>query len=84
MKQNLFLHGWLVGCRLKANCLLMEPGRIGGMPSVGDFLWDPNPYLHKFWRKHGKVRTARSTGASGIEPAIFRLPVLSAEPFGHW
>ena len=25
----------LVGCRLKANCPLMEPGPVGGVPSVG-------------------------------------------------
>ena len=27
--------GLLVGCKLKANCPLMRPGPIGGMPSVG-------------------------------------------------
>ena len=26
---------WLVGCRLKANCPLVGPGPIGGVPSVG-------------------------------------------------
>ena len=41
-------------CRVlgfKANCLLVGPGIIGGMPSVGVFLRDPSPYLREFRRK---------------------------------
>ena len=26
---------WLVGCRDKVNCLHVEPGSMGGLPSVG-------------------------------------------------
>ena len=37
----------MVGCSLKANCLLMGAGPIGGVPSVGIFLNDPNPYLRE-------------------------------------
>ena len=39
------LFGWL-----KANCPLMEPGPIGGVPSVGVFLRNPSPYLRELWR----------------------------------
>ena len=35
-QQSLLESGWLVGCRLKANCPLMGPRPIGGVPSVGD------------------------------------------------
>ena len=34
-----------MGCRIKANCPLVEPGPTGGMPSVSFFLRDPSPYL---------------------------------------
>ena len=29
---------WLVGCTFESNCLLVGPGTVGGMPSVGFFL----------------------------------------------
>ena len=35
----------LVGCRVKANCPLVGPGTVGGVPSVEVFLRDPSPYL---------------------------------------
>ena len=41
-------NGWLVGCKLKANCPPLGPGPIGGVPLVGVFLWDPSKYLHEF------------------------------------
>ena len=37
-----------LGHRIKANCLLMGPGPVGGVPSVGVFLRDPSPYLREF------------------------------------
>ena len=37
--------GWLV-IGFKANCSPVEPGPVGGMPSVGDFLSD-YPYLRQ-------------------------------------
>ena len=40
---------WVIG--FKANCPLMEPGPIGGVPSVGVFLRPPSPYLREFRRK---------------------------------
>ena len=39
----------------KANCPLVGPGLIGGVPSVGIFLRDPSPYLLEFWRKPRKT-----------------------------
>ena len=46
-------------CRLvvgfKANCSLVGPGPIGGMPSVGVFLRDPRPHLREFRRKPRKI-----------------------------
>ena len=46
-------------CRLvvgfKANCPLVGPVSIGGMPSVGIFLRDPSPYLSEFRRKPRKT-----------------------------
>ena len=49
-KLDTWVLGWLVGwlvVRFKANCPLIGPEPIGGMPSVGGggvFLWDPSPY----------------------------------------
>ena len=45
--------GWVVG--FKANCLLVEPGPIGGVSSVVGFLRDPSPYLREFRRKPRKI-----------------------------
>ena len=45
----------LVGCKLKANCLLVGPRPIGGMPSMGVFLRDHNLYLCEFRRKPQKT-----------------------------
>ena len=45
--------GWVVG--FKANCPLVEPLPIGGVPSVGVFLWDPSLYLREFRRKAWKT-----------------------------
>ena len=71
------MFGWLVGCRLKANCPLVRPGPIGGVPTVGVFLRDPNSYLPSFGDYHGKLRTARSTSATGNRTR--HLPSISFE-----
>ena len=49
-----------------ANCPLVGPGPIGGMPSVEVFLKDLIPYLRDFWKNHGKLRTARLKSVTGI------------------
>ena len=36
--RNFKISNWIVGCRIKANCLLVGPGPIGGEPSVGVIL----------------------------------------------
>ena len=53
--KDVFLSGWLVGCRLKADCPLMGPGPVEGVPSVGVFQRDPSPYLREFRRKPRKT-----------------------------
>ena len=40
-----------LGCRFKANCPLVGPGHVGGVPSVGVILRHPSPYLREFRRK---------------------------------
>ena len=45
----------LVGCMFESNCPHVERSTIDGMPSVGVFLRDTSPYLHKFRRKRGKT-----------------------------
>ena len=52
--------GWLVGRRINANCPLVGPGPLGGLPSDGVFLRDPSP---SFEENHGKLRTTRPTSA---------------------
>ena len=46
---------WMDGCRHESNCLLVGPGTVGGVPSVGVFLWDPSPYLRDFRRTPRKT-----------------------------
>ena len=46
----------LLGYRFKVIYLLVGPGPIGGVPSVGIFLGDPSPYLREFQRKSPKNR----------------------------
>ena len=43
------------GCRFESNSLLVGPGPVEGVPSVGVFLRDPSPYLRKFWRRPQKT-----------------------------
>ena len=59
--------GWVGLCSdVAANCPLVGPGTLGGMPFVGVSLKDPSPHLREFRRKtHGKLRTTRSTKATG-------------------
>ena len=71
--------GWLVGYRCKANCPLVGPGPIGGVPSVGIILRDFRPYLREFCRKPRKT-----SNQPRIEPGTSCLPALSAEPLFHW
>ena len=52
---TVFLLIWLVvGCRCKANCLLVGPGPIGGSAVRGVFLKDPRRYLREFQKNHDK------------------------------
>ena len=55
LKEMLYIAA-LVGWSLKANCLLMGPGPIGGVPSMRVFLRNPSPYLRKFRRKPRKTQ----------------------------
>ena len=59
------LVGWLVGCRFEANCPLVGPGPVGGMPAVEaeSFLGNLARIYASFGENHGKLRMARSTGA---------------------
>ena len=58
---------WVVlGCRFKPNFLLVGPGPIGSVPSVGLFLRDPSPIYSSFVEKHGKLRMDRSTRVTGV------------------
>ena len=45
---------WLV-VGFKANCSLVGPGPIDGMPLLGYFLRDLSPYLREFRRKPWKT-----------------------------
>ena len=54
----------VVVCRDVANRPHVGPGSVSGVPSVVVFLRDPSPYLCEFRRKHGKIRTARSTSVT--------------------
>ena len=42
-------------CRVKPDCLLVGSGTIGGMPSLGVFLREPDPYLREFRLKSRKT-----------------------------
>ena len=74
----------VVGCSFKSNNLLVGPGTIHGMPSVGIFLWHPILYLREFQRKpqENSERLGRQA-QPGIEPGTSHLPILSAEPLHH-
>ena len=70
------LADWLV-VGFNSNCLLVGPGAIGGIPSLGVFLRDPCSYLRDTRvseKNHGKFRTARSRN----KPVASCLPVLNA------
>ena len=44
-----YVDQWVpMGCGIKANCLLKEPGADGGVPFVGVLLRNPSPYLCEF------------------------------------
>ena len=67
-----------LGCRFKVNCPLVGFGPVGRMPSVGVFQRDSSLYLLEFWRKHGKLGTARLISATGD-----RTWHLSSTSFEH-
>ena len=72
--------GWI-----KANCLLVGPGPVGLVPSVGVLLKILACIYASFGENHVKLRMAMSTKARpGIELGISSLSVLSAEPLSHW
>ena len=51
----------------------------------GGFLRDPSLYLREFQSKpNGKIRTTRSTSATGIEISMSSLSVLCAELLCYW
>ena len=50
-----------LGCRIKANCPLVGPRPVGGVLSVGVLA----RIYASFGETHGKLRTARSTSATG-------------------
>ena len=57
---------WLVGCTIKANCLLMGPGSTGGNALRGGLSKGSLPVFTRVSEKnHEKLRTARSTNATG-------------------
>ena len=63
----------------------MGPESTGGMPPVGVFLRDPNPYLLKLRKKttENSERLGRQA-RNWIEPGTSRLPALRTEPLpGH-
>ena len=63
----------------------MGPGTIGGMPTVGVFLRDPDPYLREFRRKTTKNSERLGRQAPpGIETGTFRQSFLSAESLRRW
>ena len=53
-----------IGVRYLRHCLLSWPRFMESMPSVRFFLKDSIPYLRKFWRKDGQLRTAKMTSAN--------------------
>ena len=57
---------------------------MGGMPYEGVFLRDPSRIYASFGENHGKLRTARLTRVTGIEPGTPSLPVSRAETLSHW
>ena len=68
-------------CGRKANYPLVGPGPVGGEPSVGIFLRDPNHYLREFRRNSERVgHQARLE----IELDTSLLKVLSAGLLRHW
>ena len=77
--------GWLVGCRFKSNCPLVEPGTIGGMPSVGGLSKGSKPLFTRVSEKttENYERLSRQV-QPGNELGTYRLPVLSVEPLRHW
>ena len=57
---------WVVGCRIKANCLLLEPGPAEGVLSLGSFYGILARIYASFGENHEKLRTARSTSSTRV------------------
>ena len=73
----------LVDCRVKANCLHVGSGIMGGSAHCGVFVRDPSPYLCGFRRKRGKFRMAKSTSTTGDwtrRPLSIRFKGRAARP----
>ena len=67
-----------IDCRLKANCPLMGPGAIGGVPTVGGLSKGSYPVFTRVSEKttENSERLGRQARLQ-IKPDIFRLPVFN-------
>ena len=70
------LADWLV-VGFNSNCLLVGPGAIGGIPSLGVFLRDPSRIYANLRENHEKLRTVKSPSAT--KNRIQHLPSTSFE-----
>ena len=76
-EQKLDFLSWVVG--LRPIVCMWDLSLQGIFPPWGIFLRDPSPYLSEFRRNHGKLRTARSTSATGF--STWYLPSSSLERY---
>ena len=65
------LADWLV-VGFNSNCLLVGPGAIGGIPSLGVFLRDPSRIYASSRENHGKFQAAQSDEGSKYQNKIFQ------------
>ena len=73
------MDGWMDGCRYESNCPPVEPGTIGGLPSVGGLSKGSLPVLTRVSEKttDNSERLGRQARPE-FECCISRLPVSSA------
>ena len=73
---------WLVGCRVKANCLFVGPGPVGGVPFVGggSFYW----FLPHIYVSFDNCEQLGLQPRPDIESGTSLLSALSAEPLDLW
>ena len=67
---------WLVGYRVKANCPLVGPGLVGGVPSMRVFLRDPCLYIFEFRRKPQKTPNGyvdKRKGGLNLAPPVYQF-----------